>query len=130
MKKKYSISQKTVEQNIPYAIGGAAALAVNPIVDPILGSNAWVSGGAKALIGLLALGFGGKYATGFGVTMSAYGVGQLVNKGLQTAGMEPVAGLPSVTGIYGLNDGIYGVDPRYIGTHNIAGYGEELVKAV
>lgn len=110
-KKKFKISQKTIEQNLPYAVGGVAALAANPVVDPMLGTNGWIVGGAKVVAGMIGLGMGGKYATGFGVTMAAYGAGQLVNQALQSLEMDPIAGLPVPTA-----PGVEGFDPRFLGT--------------
>lgn len=105
------LNAKTIQQHIPTAVGGAAALLANPIIDPVLGSNGWVSGLAKTAVGtVVAVSFNNsKIATGFGVTMAAFGVGQLANKAITAAGQKPLAGLP-----------ISGVPYRTLNNHMVA----------
>lgn len=98
---KLKLSTKSVQKEIPTIIGGAAALAANPLVEPILGNNSWVAGGVKTIIGLVALSLGNQYATGFGTVMAAYGAGQLINKAAKEFTQKEIPGLPGVNSIPG-----------------------------
>lgn len=99
MKGRRKFSLKTAQDNIPLMVGGAVALAANPMIDPILGSNAWISSLAKTGIGLLALTLDSKIANGFGGVMAAFGAGQLINKASSQFLNKEIPGLPSVAGL-------------------------------
>lgn len=113
------ISFKKAQDNIPYAIGGAAGLVAQSFIDPMLGSNAYVAAGAKAVAGLILTGFGGKMAVGAGVVLASYGIGQLVN----TVSGGAVPGLPGASG-----DAVSGIgfSPAYKSApfNGIAGAGD------
>jgi hypothetical protein len=101
--KKLTFSVKSVQSQVPTLIGGAAALAANPIVDPIIGGNPYIASLAKGAVGLLALSTGNQIAQGFGTVMAAYGVGQLINAASNSIFKREIPGLPSVAGIPGAN---------------------------
>lgn len=113
------ISFKKAQDNLPYAIGGAAGLAAQSFIDPMLGSNPYVAAGVKAAAGLLLTGLGGKAAVGAGVVLASYGLGQLIN----TVSNGAVPGLPGAT-----PDAVSGIgfSPAYKSTpfNAIAGAGD------
>lgn len=98
-RKKITFSVNSVKEQTPLLVGGAAALAANPIVDPFLGGNPWIASIAKAAVGLLALSTGNRIAVGFGTVMAAYGTGQLINAASNQFLKKEIPGLPSVAGL-------------------------------
>ena len=109
-----TFSRKSIEANVPYLVGGGAAIAVNPFVNQFLASQpTWVRGLFKTGVGLAALSMASKYADGFGVVMGAEGIASLLDQALVLVGQQPIFNI-SRRGIAGVNYGVLGGGNGYM----------------
>ena len=104
-----TFSRKSIEANVPYLVGGGAAIAVNPFVNNFLSSqSSTIRGVFKTGVGFLALSMASKYADGFGVVMGAEGIATLLDEALKLLGQQPIFNIARRPGLAGVNVGVLG----------------------